>query len=50
MSLLWVPRYPRAYPVYAYKGKGVFCLLFYMLVFPVAGEMAMAALPVGEPM
>ncbi|KAF5766060.1 hypothetical protein HanRHA438_Chr15g0723131 [Helianthus annuus] len=39
MSLLWVPRDPRAYPVYAYKGKAIF----------VAGEMAMAALPVGEP-
>ncbi|MFS7921329.1 hypothetical protein Hanom_Chr03g00235521 [Helianthus anomalus] len=31
MSLMWVPREPRAYPVYAYKGKGTICLLFYVL-------------------
>ncbi|KAF5804759.1 hypothetical protein HanRHA438_Chr05g0210661 [Helianthus annuus] len=31
MSLMWVPREPRAFPVYAYKGKGTFCLLFYVL-------------------
>ncbi|KAJ0713897.1 hypothetical protein HanPI659440_Chr13g0483531 [Helianthus annuus] len=48
MSLLWVPRDPRAYPVYAYKGKAGYSLIN---VFDpkVAGEMAMATFPVGEP-
>ncbi|KAM0027740.1 hypothetical protein Hdeb2414_s0019g00543701 [Helianthus debilis subsp. tardiflorus] len=47
MSMLWVPQNPRAYPVYAHKGKG-YCL---MNVFDpkVAGGMAVAALPEGEP-
>ncbi|KAF5773757.1 hypothetical protein HanRHA438_Chr13g0602941 [Helianthus annuus] len=48
MSLLWVPRDPRAYPVYAYKGKGGYSLMN-VLDPKVAGEMAMAMLPVGEP-
>ncbi|KAJ0725437.1 hypothetical protein HanPI659440_Chr12g0458711 [Helianthus annuus] len=47
MSMLWVPRDPRAYPVYAHKGKG------YSLVNvfdpKVAGGMAVAALHEGEP-
>ncbi|MFS7998323.1 hypothetical protein Hanom_Chr12g01152381 [Helianthus anomalus] len=45
MSLLWVPREPRAFPVYAYKGKGYSL----MNVFDpkVAGEIATALLHVG---
>ncbi|KAJ0809836.1 hypothetical protein HanPI659440_Chr01g0019831 [Helianthus annuus] len=48
MSLMWLPRDPRTYPVYAYKGKAGYSL---MNVFDpkVAGEMATAALPDGEP-
>ncbi|MFS7999140.1 hypothetical protein Hanom_Chr12g01162501 [Helianthus anomalus] len=47
MSLFWVPRDPRAYPVYPHKGKGYSL----MNVFDpkVAGGMAMAALPEAEP-
>ncbi|KAJ0706075.1 hypothetical protein HanPSC8_Chr09g0355291 [Helianthus annuus] len=46
MSLLWVPRDPRAYPVYAHKGKG--SSLMNVFDPKVAGGMAMAALPKGE--
>ncbi|KAJ0851875.1 hypothetical protein HanRHA438_Chr14g0631841 [Helianthus annuus] len=47
MSMLWVPRDPRAYPVYAHKGRGYSL----MNVFDpkVAGGMAVAALREGEP-
>ncbi|MFS8018565.1 hypothetical protein Hanom_Chr15g01393501 [Helianthus anomalus] len=48
MSLLWVPRDPKAYPVYAHKGKARYSL---MNVFDpkVSGGMVAAALPEGEP-
>ncbi|KAJ0715853.1 hypothetical protein HanPI659440_Chr13g0506171 [Helianthus annuus] len=47
MSMLWVPRDPRAYPVYAHKGRGYSL----MNVFDpkVAGGISVAALPGGEP-
>ncbi|KAF5789628.1 hypothetical protein HanPI659440_Chr09g0323731 [Helianthus annuus] len=47
MSLMWVPKEPRAFPVYAYKGKGYSL----MNVFDpkVGGEIASALLPAGEP-
>ncbi|KAJ0694513.1 hypothetical protein HanPI659440_Chr15g0609651 [Helianthus annuus] len=47
MSMLWVPQNPRAYPVYAHKGRGYSL----MNVFDpkVAGGMAVAAMPEGEP-
>ncbi|MFS7990062.1 hypothetical protein Hanom_Chr11g01054391 [Helianthus anomalus] len=47
MSMLWVPRDPRAYPVYAHKGKVRYSL---MNVFnpKVAGGMDVAALPEEE--
>ncbi|KAJ0678185.1 hypothetical protein HanOQP8_Chr12g0444971 [Helianthus annuus] len=47
-SMLWVPRDPRAYPVYAHKGKAGYSLVN---VFDpkVAGGMAVAALHEGEP-
>ncbi|MFS7922017.1 hypothetical protein Hanom_Chr03g00243681 [Helianthus anomalus] len=48
MSLLWMPRDPRVYPVYAHKRKAGYSL---MNVFDpkVAGGMAVAAFPEGEP-
>ncbi|MFS7954544.1 hypothetical protein Hanom_Chr07g00631751 [Helianthus anomalus] len=48
MSLMWVPREPRAAPVYAYKGKASYSLLN---VFDpkVGGEMTTMLLPAGEP-
>ncbi|KAF5756958.1 hypothetical protein HanXRQr2_Chr17g0821011 [Helianthus annuus] len=48
MSMLWVPRDPRAYLDYAHKGRAGYSL---MNVFDskVAGGMAVAALPKGEP-
>ncbi|KAM0050434.1 hypothetical protein Hdeb2414_s0008g00297521 [Helianthus debilis subsp. tardiflorus] len=47
MSMLWVPRDPRVYLVYAHKGRGYSL----MNVFgpKVAGGMAVAALPEGDP-
>ncbi|KAJ0668957.1 hypothetical protein HanPI659440_Chr17g0695561 [Helianthus annuus] len=47
MSMLWVPRDPRAYLDYTHKGRGYSM----MNVFDskVAGGMAVAALPKGEP-
>ncbi|KAJ0435245.1 hypothetical protein HanIR_Chr17g0891201 [Helianthus annuus] len=48
MSMLWVPRDPRAYLDYAHKGRAGYSL---MNVFDskVAGGMTVAALPEGEP-
>ncbi|KAJ0640243.1 hypothetical protein HanLR1_Chr16g0613151 [Helianthus annuus] len=47
MSLPWVPREPRAFPVYAYKGKGY--SLMNVLDPKVAGEIATTLLPVRTP-
>ncbi|KAJ0699624.1 hypothetical protein HanOQP8_Chr10g0358001 [Helianthus annuus] len=47
MSLMWVPREPTAFPVYAYKGKGYSLINVFDL--KVGGEIATALLPEGEP-
>ncbi|KAL9993301.1 hypothetical protein Hdeb2414_s1047g00976391 [Helianthus debilis subsp. tardiflorus] len=47
MSMLWVPRDPRAYPVYAQKGE--WYSLMNVFDLKVAGGMAVAAFPEGEP-
>ncbi|KAF5753391.1 hypothetical protein HanRHA438_Chr17g0790281 [Helianthus annuus] len=46
MSLMWVPRDPRAVPIYAYKGKGY--RLIYVLDPEVGGEMTARLLPEEE--
>ncbi|MFS7998325.1 hypothetical protein Hanom_Chr12g01152411 [Helianthus anomalus] len=50
MSLLWVPREPRAFLVYAYKGKSTLCYSLMNVFDPkVAGEIATTLLHVGTP-
>ncbi|KAJ0441887.1 hypothetical protein HanRHA438_Chr16g0750791 [Helianthus annuus] len=51
MSLLWVHREPSAFPIYAYKGKGIFSGYSLMNVFDpkVGGEVASALLLAGTP-
>ncbi|KAJ0743163.1 hypothetical protein HanPI659440_Chr10g0372671 [Helianthus annuus] len=47
MSLMWVPREPTAFPVYACKGKGYSLMNVFDL--KVGGEIATTLLPEGEP-
>ncbi|KAJ0734621.1 hypothetical protein HanPI659440_Chr11g0422211 [Helianthus annuus] len=46
MSLMWVPKDPRATPIYAYRGRGY--SLMNVLDPEIGGEMTARLLPEGE--